>query len=106
MFRRRIDWWLLYCLVTLIVTFLFHTIIGHIHDKEKHILTRMQKDNTRVVPFGSVERQREGRCSSSRLNAIGIVVVLLLMITVNACFWYKATKEYLRKPSEFFKFDL
>ena len=76
-YYKLIDYWLLYCLLTLIITFLFHTLIGSACDGCK--------------VFGRETGVRVGKI----LNDAGKVVVLAFMIFVNISFWAVAITKYL-----------
>ena len=73
---KLIDIWLLYCLVTLIITFIFHTLVGAASDGKK------------FLGFQSGLRMAEN------VNKLGKVIVTSFMIIVNIIFWTVAAREY------------
>ena len=80
-YYKMIDYWLIFCLNILIVTFTFHTAIGY----------ALEGNNGEV---GSKERLKR-EVKAKRLNGIGKVVVLGAIITFNLAFFAVGFANYV-----------
>ena len=78
-YYKLIDYWLLYCLLTLIITFVFHTVSGCAFEGKKF-----------CGYFTAGEKL------AKRINKWGKIIVMLFMLVVNVTFWCVALKEYVK----------
>ena len=80
-YYKMIDYWLIFCLNILIVTFTFHTAIGYAHESNK-------------MEDGGKERLRR-EAKAKKLNRIGKVVVLGAIMAFNLVFFTVGFASYV-----------
>ena len=78
-YYKLIDYWLLYCLLTLIMTFVLHTLVGAAFDGRKFF-------------FGL----EPGPNLARKVNKLGEIIVLSFIICINVAFWTIAMREYVK----------
>lgn len=78
-YYKMIDYWLIFCLIILIITFAFHTFIGYVLDKPEQIIGKPRNNWTIAI----------------QMNRMGRIIVLAIVVVFNLGFWILAFSEYI-----------
>ena len=89
---KMIDYWLIFCLNILILTFAWHTFVGYLLNEDK---AAMGKANNKVAAaFATTEKRK---ALAEKANTLGKIAILSLIGAFNVIFGMAAVQKYYGK---------
>ena len=88
---KMIDYWLIFCLNILILTFAWHTFVGYLLNEDNPV----RGSRNKVSPeFEILERRK---VMAGRANTLGKITILGLIVAFNVIFAMSAVEKYYGK---------
>ena len=102
-----IDWWFFISFNILVLTLGFHTYLAYVVSNAKnqplfeHKIIKVQPTNENLKKEDTKFMENKLMKHASKMNAIGKVVFIVIMIIFNIIFWIVAFVEQLRPAEDY-----